>query len=116
MIDPTCLFCRIIVGEVPADVVHQDELILAFRDIAPKAPVHLLLIPRSHISSAADLRDEHADVVGRLFASGARLAAGEGLDHSGYRVVTNVGKDAGQSVDHLHFHLLGGRAMTWPPG
>jgi histidine triad (HIT) family protein len=112
----SCLFCKIVAGDVPSDVVHEDELVLAFNDIAPVAPVHQLVMPKAHIASAARLTEGDASLLGRLFAVTAELAAKAGLPDSGYRVVTNVGADGGQSVDHLHFHLLGGRAMTWPPG
>jgi histidine triad (HIT) family protein len=111
-----CLFCRIATGEIPADLLHQDELVLAFRDINPRAPTHILLISRAHIASAAQLGDEHAGMLGRLFSVGARLASESGVATNGYRLVSNVGRGAGQSVDHLHFHLLGGRSFSWPPG
>jgi histidine triad (HIT) family protein len=111
-----CLFCRIAAGEVPADVVHQDDQIVAFRDVAPRAPVHILLIPRAHIASAADLGPEQAALLGRLFEVAAELAQREGVRESGFRIVTNSGPAAGQSVAHVHFHLLGGRSLAWPPG
>ena len=111
-----CLFCGIADGEIPADIVHNDELVVAFRDINPKAPTHILLISRAHIASAADLTEDHAGLLARLFVVAGTLARSEGIAESGYRLVTNVGGDAGQSVHHLHLHLLGGRAMSWPPG
>ena len=114
--DPQCLFCRIAAGEVPAELLHDDDLVVAFRDISPKAPTHILVIPRGHIVSAADLTDEHAPLLGRIFAVAAQLAREAGVTDSGFRLVTNAGRGAGQSVDHLHFHLLGGRTMSWPPG
>lgn len=114
--DPTCLFCRIAAGEVPADIVHDDDLVVAFRDVSPKAPTHLLLIPRRHIASAAELAETDAEMLGRLFSVAAQLARDEGVAEHGYRMVTNVGRGAGQSVAHLHFHLLGGRSLGWPPG
>jgi histidine triad (HIT) family protein len=114
--DASCPFCRIVAGEIPSAKVHEDELVLAFDDINPVAPVHQLIISKRHIGSAADLAETDAELLGRLFAVAAKLAARAGLPDSGYRVVTNVGADAGQSVRHLHFHLLGGRAMAWPPG
>jgi histidine triad (HIT) family protein len=114
--DPSCLFCKIVVGQIPSDKVHEDELVLAFNDINPQAPVHQLIIPKRHIASAHELTEADAGLLGRLFAVSTQLAAEAGLPRSGYRVVTNVGVDGGQSVDHLHLHLLGGRAMTWPPG
>ena len=111
-----CLFCRIAAGEIPADVLFSDELVVAFRDISPKAPTHVLLIPREHIESAAELDDGHAEVLGRLFAAAAQIARDQGVAERGYRLVTNSGAAAGQSVAHLHFHLLGGRPLGWPPG
>ncbi len=116
MIELDCLFCRIVAGEVASDRVHEDELVIAFRDIAPRAPIHILLIPRAHIASALDLTSADGDLLGRLFEVAGRLARKEGVAESGYRIVTNVGPDAGQSVPHLHFHLLGGRRFSWPPG
>ncbi|MEX1296581.1 MAG: histidine triad nucleotide-binding protein [Candidatus Limnocylindrales bacterium] len=116
MNDPSCLFCKIVAGDIPSDKVHEDELVLAFNDINPVAPVHQLIVPKRHIASAADLAETDAQLLGRLFTVAASLAATAGLPDTGYRVVTNVGADGGQSVAHLHFHLLGGRAMTWPPG
>ena len=111
-----CLFCRIVAGEVPAERLHDDDLVIAIRDIAPRAPTHILLIPRRHIASAADLVEEDGPLLGRLFAVAADLARAEGIADAGYRLVSNVGRWAGQSVDHLHVHLMGGRAFTWPPG
>jgi histidine triad (HIT) family protein len=111
-----CVFCKIIAGDIPADFLHNDELVVAFRDITPKAPTHLMLMPREHVDSAAHLTDAHGPMLGRLFAVGAKLAADAGVTDSGFRIVTNAGRGAGQSVPHLHFHLLGGRSMRWPPG
>ena len=116
MTQADCLFCKIIAGEIPSDSVYEDELVLAFNDINPVAPVHQLVIPKHHIASAAELSPADAELLGRLFGVAADLARTAGLPASGYRLVTNVGADGGQSVDHLHFHLIGGRAMTWPPG
>ena len=113
---PECLFCRIVAGEIPAAKVHEDELIVAIRDLHPQAPVHLLLIPREHIASALDLTDDDAPLAGRLMAAAARLARSEGIADGGYRLVVNAGPDGGQTVGHLHVHLLGGRSMQWPPG
>ena len=111
-----CLFCRIGRGEIPSERVHDDDTVIAFQDIAPRAPTHVLVIPREHIDSAADLTEAHGALLGRLFAVAADVARREGIEHGGYRIVTNVGPDAGQSVPHLHLHVLGGRPMTWPPG
>lgn len=116
MPDRDCLFCRIAAGETPADVVAQDDLVVSFRDVSPQAPTHILLIPREHIASAAQLTEGHWPMLGRLFASAAAIAAAEGLTERGFRLVSNAGAGAGQSVDHLHFHLLGGRSFSWPPG
>jgi histidine triad (HIT) family protein len=114
--EPDCLFCRIVAGELPSTKVHEDELVFAIRDINPQASTHILLLPRDHIASADDLGADHGELLGRLFEVSARLAASEGIAADGYRVVTNIGRNGGQSVDHLHFHLLGGRRFTWPPG
>ncbi len=114
--DPSCLFCRIVAGEIPATRIAEDDTVLAIQDIAPKAPTHILLMPRDHIASAAELTDADAPLVGHLFAVAAEVARAAGIAKGGYRVVTNVGTWGGQSVDHLHFHLMGGRPFTWPPG
>ena len=111
-----CLFCRIVAGEIPATVVHADDLVIAIRDVAPRAPTHVLLLPREHIVSAADLTEAHGPLLGRLFAVAAELARAEGIAERGYRVTTNVGTWGGQSVPHLHLHLMGGRTFDWPPG
>jgi histidine triad (HIT) family protein len=116
MTETSCLFCRIAAGEIPADRVLETDELVAFRDIDPKAPVHVLLIPREHVASLADLEERHAGMVGRLHLAAGEIAGREGLAESGWRVVTNVGTDAGQSVAHLHLHLLGGRPLRWPPG
>ncbi len=111
-----CLFCRIAAGEIAATTVHADELVIAIRDIAPRAPTHILVLPREHLGSAADLTEEHGPLLGRLFAVAAALARAEGIAERGYRLTTNVGAWGGQSVPHLHLHLMGGRAFDWPPG
>lgn len=111
-----CLFCRIAAKEQDADIVHEDDDIVAFRDINPQSPTHLLLIPKEHIESARAIKDRHADLLAQIFEVAVHLAKSEGIDRTGWRVVTNVGPDAGQTVHHLHFHLLGGRQMAWPPG
>jgi histidine triad (HIT) family protein len=116
MQDTECLFCKIVVREVSADIVHESDAILAFRDIQPKAPTHILLIPKEHLASIAEVGEHHAELLAELARAAAHLAKAEGIDRSGWRLVTNVGPDAGQSVAHLHFHLLGGRKMAWPPG
>lgn len=111
-----CLFCRIAAKEIPSDVVYEDELVLAFRDINPQAPVHLLVIPKSHVASVREIEEAHPLVASRLLRVARDLAAQEGVAESGYRLVVNTGRDAGQAVHHLHLHLLGGRGMAWPPG
>ena len=115
MPDSDCLFCRIARGELPSEQVYADDEVLAFRDIQPRAPIHLLVIPRRHFASAHDLTDADGELVGHLFSVMRRLADEAGV-RDGYRIVTNVGRDAGLSVAHLHFHLLAGRQMGWPPG
>ena len=105
-----CLFCKIIAGEIPSQKVYEDEETLAFRDIAPQAPVHILVVPKKHITSAADLTRENAHHAARCFEIIAQIAKNEGLA-TGFRVITNVGKDGGQTVPHLHFHILGGRTL-----
>ena len=114
--DADCLFCRIAAGTLPSTQVHADDRVVAFRDIAPKAPVHVLLIPRRHVGSAADLGADDGGLLGHLFAVANEVAEREGIAESGFRIVTNVGPDSGYTVPHLHFHLLGGRRMSWPPG
>lgn len=111
-----CLFCRIAAREIPATIVYEDEQVVAFEDIDPQAPVHVLVIPRAHIENAAAVGEADEGLVGRLVRIGAKAAADRGLDQSGFRLVLNSGPDAGQAVDHLHLHVLGGRAMNWPPG
>lgn len=110
-----CLFCKIIAGEIPSKKVYEDEQVYAFCDIDPQAPVHILMIPKAHIPSAAQITAENSAVVAHIFEVAAKLAEEAGLK-DGFRVVTNCGDSAGQSVKHLHFHLLGGRDFTWPPG
>tara|TARA_B100000676_G_C18027539_1_gene816557 strand:+ start:1425 stop:1769 length:345 start_codon:yes stop_codon:yes gene_type:complete len=109
------IFKRIIDGEIPADIVYEDEQCLAFRDISPQAPVHILIIPRKEIPSIDHLSDEDEQLVGHIYLVIKQIAAGEGLEN-GYRVIVNCGEEGGQTVDHLHFHLLGGRGLSWPPG
>ncbi|HEV8177821.1 MAG TPA: histidine triad nucleotide-binding protein [Gemmatimonadales bacterium] len=112
-----CLFCKIVAGEIPAKIVKRSADAVAFRDIDAKAPVHLLVIPTRHIAAVRDAEGEDGTrLLGSLLAFAAGVASDEGLDGEGYRIVTNTGRNAGQSVDHLHLHLLGGRKMSWPPG
>ena len=116
MSENDCLFCRIADGNLSADIVYENDSLIAFRDINPKAPTHILLIPRRHIATMNDLEDGDKALVGELFVAAARIAADEGLADDGYRVVMNCNAAAGQSVFHIHLHLMGGRLMTWPPG
>jgi len=111
-----CIFCRIARGEIPATVVREDAECIAFRDLQPRAPVHVLVIPRRHIASVDYVAAGDEATVGHLVAVARDIAAAEGVQQSGYRLVLNAGPDAGQSVDHLHLHLLGGRELHWPPG
>ncbi|MFZ5863871.1 MAG: histidine triad nucleotide-binding protein [Nitrospirota bacterium] len=112
----TCLFCRIVRRELPATIVHEDDEVLAFQDIAPKAPVHLLVIPKRHLDGLQAVTADNASIMAALFACVGRLATKFGVAESGYRTVVNVGADGGQTVFHLHVHVLGGRPMAWPPG
>jgi histidine triad (HIT) family protein len=114
--DADCLFCRIVAGEVPARIVRKTDNVVAFRDINPQAPTHILIVPKEHLRSMEQISDGHADVLVEMIQSAVQLARAEGVDRTGWRLVANTGADAGQSVHHLHFHLLGGRQMAWPPG
>ena len=111
-----CLFCRIIAGEIPAKIAYQDDDVVAFHDISPQAPLHVLVIPRKHIAMINDLQPDDASVVGKLFLAVKKVAADAGYAESGYRVVMNCGRDAEQTVFHIHLHVLAGRALSWPPG
>ena len=111
-----CLFCRIAAGEIPAELVYDTPDVVAFRDINPQAPTHILIIPRKHVPSVSELEDGDAEVMGSLFRAAQELARKEEIEESGYRMVVNAGADAGQAVFHIHMHLLGGRGMAWPPG
>lgn len=113
--DPECVFCRIVAGEIPAEVVHESATTFAFRDLTPQAPTHVLVIPRSHYPNAAALADGEPATAAHLFDAAREIAVSEGLE-SGYRLVFNTGADAHQTVFHAHMHVLGGRAMEWPPG
>jgi len=111
-----CLFCGIIEGEIKGDIVYQDDSVVAFRDINPKARVHLLLVPRKHIATLLDVEQGDKGLIGDIFYLAGKLARDQGISKDGFRVVVNCGAAAGQSVYHVHFHLLGGRRFTWPPG
>ncbi len=111
-----CLFCKIIKGEIPSTKVYENDDVLAFRDIAPQAPQHIVIIPKVHITSANEITAENSKVVASIFEAAAEIAKGLGFQDAGYRIVNNCGEDGGQSVGHLHFHLLAGRNLGWPPG
>lgn len=111
-----CIFCRIAAGQIPATMLYDDGEVLAFRDINPEAPVHLLIVPRRHISTLNDLNEADAALIGRLYLAGKQVAAELGVAECGYRTVINCNRDAGQIVFHVHMHLLAGREMGWPPG
>lgn len=111
-----CIFCGIVNGSLPTELIHEGENVVAFRDITPQAPTHVLIVPRAHIESVADLEAGHAALLGEMFLAAKTIAQQEGIGESGYRLVFNCGRAAGQSVDHLHLHLLGGRKLAWPPG
>jgi histidine triad (HIT) family protein len=113
---PTCNFCKIIGNAAPADIVYRDEQITAFRDRNPQAPTHILIVPNKHIQSINELLPEDQKLIGDLFSVAVKLAAQEKVDQSGYRVVVNTGLNSGQTIFHLHLHLIGGRRMHWPPG
>ncbi|MCK5383740.1 MAG: histidine triad nucleotide-binding protein [Gammaproteobacteria bacterium] len=111
-----CLFCKMVSGEILPDVVFEDDDVLAFRDVNPQAPLHVLVIPKIHISTVNDLTPEHAGLVGKMHLAARQIAADEGVAEPGYRMVMNCNPEAGQSVYHIHLHVLGGRPMNWPPG
>ncbi len=111
-----CIFCKIAAGEIPADIVYEDDAVVAFRDLSPQAPTHILIIPRRHIASLNELQAEDEGLVGHLFTVAGEIARAEGIADAGYRTVLNCNEDGGQTVFHIHLHLLGGRRMTWPPG
>lgn len=112
----SCLFCKIVEGEIPAEIVYNDDKIMAFRDIAPQAPLHLLIIPKEHIQTINEISEDQAQLLGNLILRAKKLAQEHGLSESGYRLVFNVNSDGGQAVYHIHLHLLGGRQLAWPPG
>ncbi|MDX5151962.1 MAG: histidine triad nucleotide-binding protein [Acidiferrobacterales bacterium] len=111
-----CLFCKMVSGEITPDKVYENDKVLAFRDINPQAPTHVLIVPKQHIATINDLDASHRDLVGELYLAAKEVAREEGIDERGYRTVMNCNEEAGQSVFHIHLHLLGGRGMTWPPG
>ncbi len=112
----SCLFCKIVSGAIPAERIYEDELVLAIRDINPQAPVHVLLMPKRHLTSVLELGETEAPLLHRIIQAAVQLARREGIAERGFRLVTNTGREGGQAIPHLHFHLLGGRPMGWPPG
>jgi histidine triad (HIT) family protein len=114
--DPDCIFCKIVSKQIPANLVYQDEQVTAFRDLNPQAPTHVLLVPNQHIANTETLEPEHDAIVGAVVRTARSIARSAGVAESGYRLVVNTGRDANNTVAHLHVHLLGGRAMSWPPG
>lgn len=111
-----CIFCKIVKGEIPSEKVYEDDLVLAFNDLTPQAPIHTLVIPKEHIASANDIDDKNSKVIGHIYEVISKLAKEQGFDKDGYRIVNNCGSDGGQTVDHIHFHILAGRGLQWPPG
>ncbi|MHC6179123.1 histidine triad nucleotide-binding protein [Clostridium sp. JNZ X4-2] len=111
-----CIFCKIIKGEIPAEKVYEDDVVLSFKDIEPGAPVHVLIIPKKHIRSINDLTEEDSSIIAHIYLVAKQIADKLGLSERGYRIVSNCGEEAGQTVPHIHFHLLGGRTFKWPPG
>ena len=111
-----CLFCKIVSGDIPGDIVYQDDDVLAFRDLNPQAPTHILVIPKKHISTINDIQPEDAELIGKMFLAAKQVAQAEGIAEPGYRTVMNCNAEAGQTVFHIHLHLVGGRPMGWPPG
>lgn len=116
MANTSCLFCKILAGEIPADIIYESDAAIAFRDINPQAPTHVLIIPRKHIATINDIDEEDRALIGSLYTAAKEIAAKEGFSEEGYRAVMNCNESAGQTVFHIHLHLLGGRALGWPPG
>ena len=112
----SCLFCKIIDKEIPSNILFEDEHVLAFEDLTPQAPVHILVVPKKHISTSLDIQEEDNELIGRMFRAANAIAKEKGIAERGFRTVMNCNREAGQTVFHIHLHLLGGRAMHWPPG
>jgi len=111
-----CIFCKIIKGEIPCSKVYEDDKVLAFNDINPQAPVHILIVPKTHVQSIMDMNLDEYQIIGHVFNVASKLAKELHVDEKGFRIVNNIGEDGGQTVPHVHFHLLGGRSLQWPPG
>jgi len=116
MSEQDCLFCKILSGDIPADIVYESDSAIAFRDVNPQAPTHVLVIPRKHVATINDLDEDDQEIVGSLYLAAKEIARAEGISEEGYRAVMNCNEGAGQSVFHIHLHVLGGRALSWPPG
>ena len=116
MSESNCLFCKILDGDIPADIVYESETAIAFRDINPQAPTHVLIIPRKHIATINEIAEDDQALIGSLYSAAREIAAAQGIAEEGYRAVMNCNEGAGQTVFHIHLHLLGGRALSWPPG
>ncbi|MDK2800091.1 MAG: histidine triad family protein [Clostridiales bacterium] len=113
---PDCIFCKIVSKEIPASIIYENDKVVAFKDINPVAPVHILIVPKQHISSVLEIEESDTDVIHHIFMICKKLAKDLGITENGFRIVNNCGHDGGQTVDHIHFHVLGGRTLTWPPG
>lgn len=111
-----CIFCKIIRKDIPSELIYEDEHILAFNDINPQAPVHVLIIPKEHVASLNDIHEDKKDILSHILLKARQIASNLGIDKKGYRIILNTARDSGQEVFHIHFHLMGGRRMTWPPG
>lgn len=111
-----CIFCKIVKGEIPCEKIYEDDMVLSFKDINPGAPVHVLVIPKKHISSLNEVNEENSKVIAHIFVTAKEIVKKLGVDETGYRIVSNCGEDGGQTVPHVHFHILGGRLLQWPPG
>lgn len=116
MVKENCIFCKIVEKNIPSRIVYEDPHVLAFEDLNPKAPVHILIVPKKHIERVSDIDNSDSDITGHIIRAANKIAHDKGISESGYRIVINCNKDAGQEVFHLHFHLLGGRKFAWPPG
>lgn len=111
-----CIFCKIVNKEIPSDIIYEDDKIMAFKDVNPQSPAHVLVIPKEHIESSNDIDNENSQLIGHIFVTISKLAKELGISQDGYRIVNNCGEDGGQTVSHIHFHILGGRKFSWPPG
>ena len=116
MAEEECIFCKIEKGQIPCEMVYEDDKVIAFKDISPEAPVHVIIIPRRHIANLNLLKQDEVEIIGHIFIVAKKIVRTLGIDKSGYRIVNNCGEQGGQTVQHLHFHLLGGRMLKWPPG